>query len=314
MVTLRATYADDVSKLTMMAEAHRVLDAVRTRHEESAGEPVDVAGELRAARARLAEATAYLAGIEGELPQLRVDAERAHETQARAAAEVDTATAHAVTPFLAQRDALARRREDAAAAMQRAAGGLGLVHALERRAVDIARAESTIAGLREELAAVTAGGPRPDRSSVVAAISRRFAAILRELHYPKLADAHLADDLTPYVRGEPYTAASSGARTLIALAWQLALFEVAWETRSSHPGFLLLDSPQKNLAQAGFADRVTIERTYQHLRGWLGGRGAGAQIVVADNAPPPDTDDDVIVRFTRRADQAPYGLIDDDTG
>jgi hypothetical protein len=314
MVTLRATYADDVSKLTMMAEAHRVLDAVRTRHEEDAGEPVDVAGELRAARARLAEATAYLAGIERELPQQRVDAGRAHETQARAAAEVDAATAHAVTPFLAQRDALARRREDATAAMQRAAGGLRLLHALERRAVDIARTESTIAGLREELAAVTAGGPRPDRSSVVAGVSRRFAEILSELQYPKLADAHLADDLTPYVRGEPYTAASSGGRTLIALAWQLALFEVAWETRSSHPGFLLLDSPQKNLAQAGFADGVTIGRIYGHLRGWLAGRGTGAQIVVADNAPPPDTDDDVIVRFTRRADQPPYGLIDDDTG
>lgn len=124
----------------------------------------------------------------------------------------------------------------------------------------------------------------------------------------------LAEDLTPYMRAEPYTAASSGGRTLIALAWQLALFEVAWESRSSHPGFLLLDSPQKNLGVAGdLADSVTIERVYRHLERWLAGRGVGAQIVVADNAPPAAAADDVVVRFSRRPDQPPYGLIDDET-
>ena len=51
--------------------------------------------------------------------------------------------------------------------------------------------------------------------------------------YPKSADAYLADDLTPYMRGKPYPAASSGGRTLIALAWQLALFEIAWERKRS---------------------------------------------------------------------------------
>jgi hypothetical protein len=150
MVALRATYADDVSKLTMIAEAHRLLDPVRALHPEADGSgPADVAGELRAARARLAEATAYLTDLERDVPRLRSAAERAQEAEARAAADLDTATAHAVTPFLAQRDALARRREDAIAAMQRAAGGLGLAQALERRAADLTRTETTIAALRE---------------------------------------------------------------------------------------------------------------------------------------------------------------------
>jgi hypothetical protein len=34
---------------------------------------------------------------------------------------------------------------------------------------------------------------------------------------------------------------------------------------------------------------------------------------VADNAPPPEAEADVIVRFSRRPDQPPYGLIDDET-
>ena len=101
-------------------------------------------------------------------------------------------------------------------------------------------------------------------------------------------------------------------------AWQLAVFEVAWESGSSHPGFLLLDSPQKNLGQTGerdaeFADTITVADIYRHLQRWLAGRGAGAQIIVADNAPPVEADPDVIVRFSRRTDQPPYGLIDDET-
>jgi hypothetical protein len=153
---------------------------------------------------------------------------------------------------------------------------------------------------------------------VVERVGQRYRDILASWRYPKLTDAYLADDLTPFVRGHRYTAASAGGRTLISLAWQLAVFEVAWESGSSHPGFLLLDSPQKNLGQTGerdaeFADTVTVADIYRHLQGWLAGRGAGAQIIVADNAPPAEADPNVIVRFSRRSDQPPYGLIDDET-
>jgi hypothetical protein len=162
-------------------------------------------------------------------------------------------------------------------------------------------------------------GRRPERTAIIRRVSQRYRAILAAWRYPKLSDAYLAEDLTPFLRGRRYTTASSGGRTLISLAWQLAMFEVAWETDSSHPGFLLLDSPQKNLGQPGerhaeFPDAVTIVDVYRHLRSWLAGPGMGAQVVVADNAPPPEAAEDVIVRFSRRPDQPPYGLIDDDTG
>jgi hypothetical protein len=364
MTPLRAQYAEDVTKLTMLAEAHRLFDPLRVRtcpacltalawpptvsdgrcsichteppdvatgpstSENAPGDGrlgtttqsvLDVGAEVRAAKARLAEATGYTDELEQSLPALRAAAERAQEAEARAAAEIDTATSHAVTPYLAQRDALCRRREDAAAAIQRAVTGLQLVHGLERRAGDLARLESLARSLREELDEEASFRGRPDRSAIISLVGDRYREILADWHYPKLADAYLAENLTPFVRGNRYTAASSGGRTLISLAWQLALFEIAWETGSSHPGFLLLDSPQKNLGQAGerdaeFADTVTVADIYRHLRSWLAGRGAGAQIVVADNAPPPEAEADVIVRFSRRPDQPPYGLIDDETG
>ena len=103
---------------------------------------------------------------------------------------------------------------------------------------------------------------------------------------------------------------------MISLAWILAIFEVSWESGGDHPGFLFLDSPQKNLGQTGerdaeFADTVTIADFYKHLRTWLAGPGAGAQIIIVDNAPPPDAEDDVVVRYSGRVDRPPYGLIDD---
>jgi hypothetical protein len=337
MVALRGSYADDVSKWTMLAEADRLFEPMRVSACPSCLNPlaggeqrcaacqfdlavpastsVDVSGELRSAKTRLAELTRYLEELERGVPQLRIEASRAQEAEARAAAEIDVVTAHAVTPYLAQRDALARRREEATATLQRAVSGLRLIQSLERRAAGILQQMDQVAAHREELAAAGAQARRADRSAVVRRVGERYREILQAWQYPKLADAYLAEDLTPYMRGEPYTAASSGGRTLIALAWQLALFEIAWETRSSHPGFLLLDSPQKNLGVAGdLDDSFTIERVYRHLEEWLAGRGIGAQVVVADNAPPPTAAADVIVRFSRRPDQPPYGLIDDETG
>lgn len=338
MTSLRATYADDVAKLVMLAEAGHLFPPMRLhvcpsclapadagqatcavcgtmldahRAGAEATRPPDVGAELRAARARLAELTAYLDELEAEIPRLRAAAEQAQEAESRAAGEVDAATAHAVTPFLAQRDALSRRREEAAATLQRAVDGLRLANAVQQRAAAVETLESRLAELRDELASATAS--TGERAAVVDRISRRLRDILTEWDYPRAGDAHLAEDLTPYADGKPYRAASSGGRTLIALAWQLAVFEIAWEARSSHPGFLLLDSPQKNLGQSpDAADGPVIDRVYRHVERWLASAGAGAQIVVADNAPPPTVQSDVVVRFSRRADRPPYALIDDD--
>lgn len=383
MIPLRAQYADDVAKLTMLGEAHQLFDPLRVRicpaclvaldrtveiedgscglchqpivagtsditlgeaasrtirtdrnnangaspdpghdelngHSQGPSEPVfDVSTELRATKKRLTELTRFVDDLDAEVRALRDDASVTREAEARAAAEVDNATTRAISPFLAERDALSRRRQDAAAVVQRAQTGLQMISSLERRAGDVTRQQTAIKALREELA--TATNERTDRAAVVRRISDRFASILQAWKYPKFGDAYLNDELTPFMRGLRYTAASSGGRTLISLAWMLAIFEVAWESGAAHPGFLFLDSPQKNLGQTGerdaeFADTVTIADIYKHLHNWLAGPGAGAQIVLADNAPPHEADDDVILRFSRRVDHPPYGLIDDATG
>ncbi|GAB3946946.1 hypothetical protein GCM10027614_41320 [Micromonospora vulcania] len=380
MVPLRAQYAADVAKLTMLTEAHQLFDPLQIKvcpacmsalgraievengacglchtpladaagtltlgdvappaapeHEgaingtaagpsggmgalpdvDSSVSPFDVSIELRATKARLAELTRFVDDLDADVSQLKQRVEAARAAEQQAAADVDHVTTRAISPYLAERDALAQRRQNATAAAQLAAAGLQMVSSLERRANDVLRLDTSVKALREELA--TAGQDRTDRAAIIRTISERFAAILADWRYPKLSGARLNDELIPFVRDLRYTSASSGGRTLLSLAWILAIFEVSWESGGSHPGFLFLDSPQKNLGQTGerdteFADTVTIADFYKHLHTWLAGLGAGAQIIIVDNAPPAEVENDVVVRYSARADQPPYGLIDD---
>lgn len=366
LIPLRAQYAEDIAKLTMLAEARILFDPLRVkvcpacltalRHaphisdghctlcssevpehpasragSESAfngNEPMssgnpdggmtdakfDVSSELRATKDRLAEITKYVEELDAGLSQLRAACDEANAAEARLAREVDAATNDAVSPFLSQRDDLMRSQQTAAADLERARTAIKMFDSLERREVTVARLDASLRALRAELEASTA---QPDRNDVIHRISDRYTAILAAWRYPKIDQAFVDSNLIPHMRGTAYTYASSGGRTLISLAWILAIFEIAWETGSAHPGFLMIDSPQKNLGQGGhrdaeFADSVTVADFYKHLHDWLNGPGNGAQILVVDNAPPPSADDDVVVRFSRRADQPPYGLIDDE--
>lgn len=129
----------------------------------------------------------------------------------------------------------------------------------------------------------------------------------------------IADDLVPHVRNHPYTEESSGGMVLISLAWSLALWEIAHETGAEAPGLLVIDSPQKNLGHnvtegdTDFADSTLVENFYTHIKTWLAGDGAGAQIIIVDNSPPDSVADDVVVRFTRSTAVGPYGLIPEAT-
>ena len=105
--------------------------------------------------------------------------------------------------------------------------------------------------------------------SALSVDSGRFSA---EWGYPKHEDTGVIDDkLVPYARMRPYRSASSGGQVLQTLAWILSVFEVAYEQQAHHPGFLLIDTPQKNLGGAAaaddeeFADVRLVERFYRHI-------------------------------------------------
>ncbi|MDX8148016.1 MULTISPECIES: hypothetical protein [Lentzea] len=59
---------------------------------------------------------------------------------------------------------------------------------------------------------------RPEPAAVLRRLSQRFGEVPADIGYPKLRDPMLDDKLMPYVRGLPYTSASSGGLVLISLA------------------------------------------------------------------------------------------------
>ncbi|MET7714834.1 DNA recombination protein RecN [Streptomyces sp. NPDC005407] len=358
LLPLRAQYADDLLKLGMLAQAKQLFDPLRVtacpaclnqlaeptvtggrcslcRHELPVSDgtltlgaaaahhtpedsQLDVAAEIRATKARLKEITTYIKDLDGSLAALKLQAEDASLDEERAAVALDQATSPTVSTFLAARDDLHRRREQALRSLEQAQNTAKLREGLAKRAAAVDRQEGQIGRLREELAGL--GDATRDRDAVIDKISTRYAELLRAWRYPKVSNPLINSALTPYVRGEPYQEASSGARTLLSLAWQLAVFEVATETGAAHPGFLMIDSPQKNLGHGGggtldavIADAVTIDDFYHHLSTWLADRGTGAQLIIADNSPPLLAEGYVVVRYSRSEDRPPYGLIEDET-
>ncbi|MFD4913093.1 DNA recombination protein RecN [Streptomyces virginiae] len=357
LMPLRAQYADDLLKLGMLGEAQQLFDPLSVTacpaclnrlpappsadtgrcslcsHDltdvsgvltlggaDSAGQApdnrVDVAAEIRSTKARLKEITSYIDELGASLSALKLQAEDAAVLEEEAAATLDAATSPSVSPFLAARDDLHRKREQVLRQLDQAESAVRLQEGLAKRADTVQRHEAQIARLREELARL--GDATHDRDRVIAKISARYGELLRAWRYPKVSTPFIKTDLTPFVRGEPYQEASSGARTLLTLAWQLAVFEIAVEEGAAHPGFLMIDSPQKNLGHGGtldavIADAIAIDDFYHHLSVWLADRGTRAQLIVADNSPPLSAEGSVVVRFSRNEDRPPYGLIEDET-
>jgi hypothetical protein len=365
--SLRAQYADDVRKLTLLSEAAAVFDQLSVRvcpacmtdlpsplevvegrcglcsHElpaaASTGRPADaddsgadlqgvatagqdlVRAELRATKRRYSELNDYWSRLDAGLSALADASEAADAAETAAAAAVDRAIGGALTPYAAEREAVLVRRQAALVLRDRALSGVRLWKGVERREAEAAKLAQHVERLRAQAAARP---DRADRAAVLNRLSARYAAILREIGYPKIdqqgeSGPFLDDRLVPHARGRSYREASSGGRVLLTLAWMLAVFEVAHEDGAAHPGFLLIDTPQKNLGGQAqdddeFSDAALIDRFYEHILRWLGGPGTGAQIVIVDNTPPAVADPHVVVRYTRDPARPPFGLIDNETG
>jgi hypothetical protein len=146
---------------------------------------------------------------------------------------------------------------------------------------------------------------------------------LSAFHFPKLSEPFIDPSLVPHARGGSYDQlGSAGAMTLMALAWELAVFELSVEQGRSHPGFLMIDSPQKGLRQVSDGSAVAsdiaseagsiVDRVYGHIGRWLDAHPGRAQIIIVDNEPPASVDKaNVAVRYSGDSAAPPYGLIED---
>lgn len=348
LLPLRGQYAEDERKLIFFQEAEQLFDPLRVRvcpacmqdlpepvaieaggecslchqHIATPQQPVDIGAERAAVQARLRSIERYIEDVERQLGEEQAAYGEALAAETSAQRRLDSEVARDLSPFVAQRDELVSEREVLRAERARVAQQIQWQDGLARRRGEAGALDGRIVELRERIAELRAN--RPDRTSVVADLSDRFSELLKTFGFPKFDEPvppTLNEGFVPFVRGNRYTEiGSTGALTLISLAWELAMFERAVEQGQPHPGFLMIDSPQKNLmpeeAAGGdeFADPAIPRRVWEHVVAWALSMGQGAQLIVVDNRPPQAVDPYVLVRYSGHADTPPYGLIDDEIG
>lgn len=88
-----------------------------------------------------------------------------------------------------------------------------------------------------------------DKDNLFRELSQIFSDVLKEFKYPKLSTAYIdSNDYLPYVRGRKYDdIGSSGGVTIITMAYYLSIMLLGISEKFHHLGFLLIDSPRKNL-------------------------------------------------------------------
>ncbi len=345
LTALAAQYDQDVKKLEFAKEANTLFDPLMIaicpwcQQPVATGSPstgectvchqmlradeleseLDLDRELRAVKRRQSELAGYL----DELHASARDAEQTVEAsvlQARASQRsLDEVMQARFSPFIDQRDQLVSSIAAATQDMAQLEKYVSMHDSAQRRHDELGQLRQQLNDLQIELASAQA--TRLTRADAVTVLTERFAEILEAFQFPKLTDPHLDDRYVPHARGVRYNQlGSAGARTLVTLAWHLAIFEVAVTSGGPHPGLLMIDSPQKGLRatpgeQADEFQAPSIATSvYQHLMTWADSDvGRTTQIIVVDNSPQPIAEEAVIVRYTASASVPPYGLIDDAT-
>ena len=294
------------------------VDSFDEVHLDDAAALEAISADLTSTRRRFKELNEYWLQLNNSLPALREARVQAEAAEAALAAEVDRAASGKVTPYVAARENLLARRQAASVRRDRANAGMKQWRSVEQRQRRLEVMAGELAELRSQN---RSSKTRPDRNEMLARLSGRYRQILADFEYPKHNNTGSIDsNLVPSVRHRPYRSASSGGQVLQTLAWALAIFEVAYEQGANHPGFLLIDTPQKNLGGKAaendeeFADVRLVERFYRHIIRWLDGAGRGAQIIIVDNTPPTIAEPYIAVQFTRNPDSGRFGLIDNEVG
>lgn len=341
LLALGAQYEQDIKKLVFAKEASRLFDPLSIEvcpwclqpvtnsgpdtdacfvcHQpiETDVDDVDLDKELRAIRSRHKELVGYLDELRATEDRVDAQLQSASQDQRRAQVAFDAAMRGRFSPFMTQRDALLEEitRMGASAAEFRRVRNMHMSRQRRRQ---------ELGALRQQLAEVTgaqlaAAEANVTRGSILDDLTARLTAILRDFHYPKLADVALDRRFVPSVRGVRYDQlGSAGAMTLIALAWYLAVFEKSADDGGAHPGLLMIDSPQKNLVPASghigddYQAPAIARGVYQHLVAWAeSGRSDGTQLIVVDNDPPEFADQYVVARYSGDPEDPPYGVIED---
>jgi hypothetical protein len=156
------------------------------------------------------------------------------------------------------------------------------VHALI--SADVNRAEDEVQMVAAQLSAATA--EIESRREHVKEFSEVFDEIVRELELAWYQPARIdLKTFLPWIGNAEFKKLSGGQRTVVTVAYHLALLTVGLVNPNVQvPSLLILDTPSKYL---GTKDREQISRDYRRIAAIVDAYATPIQILVADNDPPP---------------------------
>jgi len=342
LLPLRGQYAEEIRKLNFLKESKRIFDPLgivrcpvcfaqlsknnednndlcflcNTKLEKEDKLNIDITLEIKTYDNKLKELNTFILDIENEISQINHDKLNIGEQLKKAKQDIDDSLKNYISPYIYERDIIVgeiKRMEQEVSDIEVV---LNLYNGIQQKENKKIEAQTALEKKNREIEKEREKAN--DRELVVKNLSEVFQDVLKLFRFPKLSDAYIQSDLLPFVRGLLYKKiGSSGALTLISLAWYISMFKMANQRDSKHPGFLMVDSPQKNIgvkakdSEKDFGDIRIVDGIYQEMLD-ICSQYDNTQIIVVDNEPPEYLNNYVTIRFTGRKGNYPYGFIDDE--
>lgn len=341
LLPLRGQYSEDTKKLYFLQEAKTIFDPlglIRCPYclqiiTEAKGESqcnlcgktitpeptesFDIKKEIRSTETKLRELNQFVEDTDKELEETNISLKEKQRDAENIKKQLDEAMKGYVSPYISERDAIVGELNRIRQQIQDSETQIDLHKGIQERINAKNKLEESLKVKEAELE--TQRQKVTDREQVVKKVSDRFGNILQLASFPKLESPEINSNLVPYVRGLEYRKiGSSGATTLLSLSWFLSIFETSIEHGGCHPGFVMIDGPQKNIGvrasteEPEFRDTKIVEGLYHHILDKSSEYQNDSQWIIVDNEPPKIAENFITVRFTRRLDVRPYGLIDDE--
>lgn len=340
---LQGQYSEDIRKLHFLKEAKVILNPLGLAKcpcclneineietyqkcflcgkelEISPSESFNIDNEIVTVERKLKDLKKYIKDIDKEL---NVHVEELQETTHRLQflkEKLDKAIEDFISPYISERDEYINTINGADSAIQNLLHFSSFHDNIQHKFQDKARLEDLLSD--KEFESASSKTNNDDREEIISEISKRFGEILQKSHYPKLENPLIDNNLNPHVRYTHYREiGTDGGKTLISLSWFLSIFELAIENDGAHPGFVMIDTPQKNLGtnvrlgDERFGDQKIVEGFYQQILEFVSKNEDDIQIIIADNTPPEIAKGYIQIQFTGDPAIHPYGLIDDEFG
>ena len=214
--------------------------------QEESESILDVKKEVRSIEAKLKELNSYIDDVNNNLTVLRVESVSKLNELKKLNYQLDKATERIVSPYTNERDSIIEIIAECNNQLENIVKQKKWYDGINNRVVKVGNIDRAIDEKSQALKREEA--KKLDKDEIFYMLVQKFGDILREIGFPKLYDPTVNSDLVPCVRGLSYReVGSDGAITLLSFAWFWAIYELSNEIDSRHPGFVMIDSPQKNI-------------------------------------------------------------------